>query len=145
MRTYQTLSDLVAHEVTPALGEYAEDFDVSGLVTELREVGMITATPAGFEIMRHVDEFWRIAERYDRTICNHCGDGEVCYAARLTTGAEVRLCRACRHLPEVAGELDGATVRELPARFDGEDRCQDCGAHIADPHDPDCRAGADEI
>lgn len=76
MRTYQTLNDLVAHEVTPALGEYAEDFDVSGLVAELREVGLITATPTGFKIMRNVDEFWRVAERHDRTICELPADHE---------------------------------------------------------------------
>ena len=68
MRTYQTIDDLVAHEVTPALGENVEDFDVPGLVAELREVGLITATPAGFEIMRNVDKFWRIAQRHDRTL-----------------------------------------------------------------------------
>ena len=68
MRTYQTLSDLVAHEVTPALGEYADDFDVSGLVNELRDAGLITATPSGFTIMRNVDKFWRIAQRHDRTL-----------------------------------------------------------------------------
>ena len=75
MRTYQTINDLVTHEVTPALAEHVDDYDVPGLVAELREVGMITATPAGFKIMRNVDEFWRIAERHDRTICEIPADG----------------------------------------------------------------------
>ena len=63
MRTYQTINDLVAHDVAPALGEHTEDFDIPGLVAELREVDLITATPAGFKIMRNVDKFWRIAQR----------------------------------------------------------------------------------
>ena len=30
--------------------------------------GFTAATPAGFEIMRNVDKFWRIAQRHDRTL-----------------------------------------------------------------------------
>lgn len=35
-----------------------------------------------------------------------------------------------------------ATVRPESGDYDADDRCRKCGAHIADPHDPDCPVAA---
>ncbi len=69
---YTSKTDLIANEITTALGEYAASFDVDGLVTELEARDLLVyrtfagqAQDNGFELVATPDEFWALAAQFD--------------------------------------------------------------------------------
>ena len=57
---YETLADLIAYEIEPALGKYADDFDMESIANEAYEY----AYPNGYKQRENVD-FWEVASKYD--------------------------------------------------------------------------------
>lgn len=66
MKYYVTLDDLVQHEITEALGDYADDYDIRRFVDYLRNAGLITYTPGtGFAMEISSEQFWTTLAYYD--------------------------------------------------------------------------------
>ena len=68
-RTYTTLADLTSAEIIPALGDYANDFDIDAITAELRHIDAITYNKPeqGFTLDIDSETFWSIAARHDTT------------------------------------------------------------------------------
>ena len=72
MATYATNLDFINGEIIPALGDYAGDFDLDGIWTELRARGMVVycthggaAQLDGFEWAEgSEDEFWAVVQNH---------------------------------------------------------------------------------
>jgi len=73
MKRYTTAEDAIAQEITPALAEYAEDFNTTAIFQELfeykvdtNEQGQELANTAGFERITEDNEtFWEIVQKHD--------------------------------------------------------------------------------
>lgn len=72
---HKTMQDVIEREILPALGTFADDFDVEGLAAatftlciDTDEHGNQLLNTAGFEQSVTGPEFWVVAERYDRTL-----------------------------------------------------------------------------
>lgn len=71
--TYSSVTDLIAQEILPALGEWVQDHDVDAIVADLREQDHIRWFSTGDDkFARHglildveVEEFWRVVRRHD--------------------------------------------------------------------------------
>ena len=69
-----TFDEFVERQIIPALGEYADDYDVTMFATEVS----VWDDKLGYVMRPDLlhDEFWEIAEKYDltsRVQCPHCG------------------------------------------------------------------------
>lgn len=74
VRRYTTMRDVIEREIIPALGEHVDDYDVETIAREAfayrvdtNEQGDELLNTAGFEQVVDVEEFWRIAAKYDRS------------------------------------------------------------------------------
>ena len=71
-KIYTTIDDLRDAEITPAFGDYEDDFDTDAFVVELRELGHIRYVKTGNlthdGLILDIDDetFWEIAARHDK-------------------------------------------------------------------------------
>ncbi|MGJ4084378.1 hypothetical protein [Corynebacterium macclintockiae] len=70
---YTTISDYIAQEVAPALGEWKDDYDMEAIAHDMLEwhsephpLGGINANTFGLIAREDVD-FWDVAERHENT------------------------------------------------------------------------------
>lgn len=63
MQTYTTITDYIEQVLTPALGEYADDFDVMELAHDCVDYD---ADKQAFVQTVSEDEFWKIVEKHDQ-------------------------------------------------------------------------------
>lgn len=63
MKKYSTINDVIAYEVVPALGEFAEDYDVEEIAREAFEM-KAEGLRVWFEQREDVD-FWEVAAKHD--------------------------------------------------------------------------------
>lgn len=70
---YTTISDYIAQEVAPALGEWKDDYDMEAIAHEMLEwhsephpLGGINADTFGLVVRDDVD-FWDVVERHENT------------------------------------------------------------------------------
>lgn len=68
---YTTTADYIAQEVAPALGKYADDYDMDAIAhdmltwhEETHRLGATHANRSGFVVRDGVD-FWDVAERHE--------------------------------------------------------------------------------
>lgn len=59
-RTYTTITDVVDYYVKPALGDWADGYDMVAIARAITEY-----TPKGF-VVTHDDDFWKIADKHAR-------------------------------------------------------------------------------
>lgn len=59
-QTYTTITDVADYYVKPALGEWADDYDMVAIAHAITEY-----TPNGF-VVTHDDDFWDIADKHAR-------------------------------------------------------------------------------
>jgi len=73
MATYTTNLDFIHSEIIPALGDYAADFDIDGIWTELRDRDLVAyrthdgaAQLDGFEWAEglDMDVFWAVVQNH---------------------------------------------------------------------------------
>lgn len=71
---YTAISDVIDQAVAPALGEYADDYDLDAIAREAFEYKVDTdgdgnelLNTAGFEQIADEASFWAIAEKHDQT------------------------------------------------------------------------------
>ena len=72
MRRFTTISDVIQQEIAPALGEYADEYDLEAIAHEAYEYRVDTdergrglANTAGFEcVVEDHDELWEIVEKH---------------------------------------------------------------------------------
>ena len=71
MRRFTTITDVIQHEIAPALGEYADEYDLEAIAREAYEYRVDTdkrdrelANTAGFESVVDTDEFWEIVQKH---------------------------------------------------------------------------------
>lgn len=71
MRRFTTISDVIRDEIAPALGEYADEYDLEAIAHEAYEYRVDTdgrgrelANTAGFESVVDDDEFWEIVQKH---------------------------------------------------------------------------------
>lgn len=66
MKTYTTIDDFKWAEIFPALGDFAQDFDVDAIA---REASEYDASVGGFYLRGDLecddDAFWALCERHD--------------------------------------------------------------------------------
>lgn len=65
MTQHTTITDLQDREITPALGEYADDFDIDAITEDLRDQDLITYDGEHFALEATPDEFWAIVAQHD--------------------------------------------------------------------------------
>lgn len=65
MDKYTTLGDVVAYEVIPALGDFADDYDAEAIAREAFE--MKTDGLRCWYVQREGVDFWEIAQNHDIT------------------------------------------------------------------------------
>ncbi len=70
MSSYTTREDLIAREIIPALGDYADDYAVDGICDALQAAGLVTYSPGvGFVLATDEDGntpgFWDIVAAHD--------------------------------------------------------------------------------
>lgn len=70
---YTTISDYIAQEVAPALGEWKDDYDMEAIAHEMLEwhsephpLGGINADTFGLVVREDVD-FWDVVQRHENT------------------------------------------------------------------------------
>lgn len=75
---FTTISDVIDQAVAPALGEYADDYDLEAIAREAFEYTVDTdadgnelLNTAGFEQVVDEAGFWAIAEKHDTTAQNN--------------------------------------------------------------------------
>jgi hypothetical protein len=81
---YTTITDVIDQAVAPALGEYADDYDLEAIAREAFDYKVDTDADgnelldtAGFEQVVDKAGFWAIAEKYDTTAAaNEDGEDE---------------------------------------------------------------------
>lgn len=80
---YTTITDVIDQAVAPALGEYADDYDLEAIAREAFEYTVDTdadgnelLNTAGFEQVVDEAGFWAIAKKYDTTATSEDGEGE---------------------------------------------------------------------
>lgn len=90
---YSTAQELTEQLVLPALGEFANEYDVEALTADLSvwEDGKIVVTVEG-------DEFWEIAEHHDRKLA----------PLRAAADAHARLVAAEAEVDRIRAERDDA-------------------------------------
>lgn len=73
MQRFTTIQDVIDN-ITPALGDYAADYDIDAIAREISdhrtdedEQGNLLLNTAGFEIIADTDEFWAIVEKHEIT------------------------------------------------------------------------------
>ena len=73
MRRFTTITDVIQHEIAPALGEYADEYDLEAIAHEAYEYRVDTdergrglANTAGFESVVDHDEFWEIVQKHQK-------------------------------------------------------------------------------
>lgn len=73
MQRFTTLTDVIRDEIAPALGEYADEYDLEAIAREVYEYRVDTdergrglANSAGFECVVDNDEFWEIVQKHQK-------------------------------------------------------------------------------
>jgi len=73
MRRFTTITDVIRDEIAPALGEYADEYDLEAIAHEAYEYRVDTdargrelANTAGFESVVDDDEFWEIVQKHHK-------------------------------------------------------------------------------
>ena len=70
---FTSLADVIEHEIAPALGEYADEYDLEAIAHEAYEYRVDTdkhgrglANTAGYECVVDTDEFWEIVQKHQK-------------------------------------------------------------------------------
>jgi len=73
MRRFTTITDVIRDAIAPALGEYADEYDLEAIAHEAYEYRVDTdkfgrglANTAGFESVVDADEFWEIVQKHHK-------------------------------------------------------------------------------